>query len=142
DPAPIIEAIRGYVATDYDYPSNLESVRDDLEAAKREVMEGVEGENREKLTRALELSLGMNPLTPDHHFFVDQGTNARLRLAVIAIGRKLAAAGVLADAEDVVFLRYNEVRLLLADQAALGDVQELVSDRRDDHEDHAEHRPP
>jgi len=142
DPAPIIEAVRGYLATDYDYPSNIKSVHDDLEKAKAEVMDGVEGEQRAPLQAALDRSLAMNPLTPDHHFYIDQGTNARLRLAVIAIGRKLAAAGVLADAEDVVFLHYNEVRLLLADQAALGDVQELVSDRRDDHEDHAEHRPP
>ena len=120
DPAPIIEAIRGYLATDYDYPSNIQGVRDDLEKAKAEVMDGVEGEQRAALQAALDRSLAMNPLTPDHHFFIDQGTNARLRLACIAIGRKLAGAGVLADAEDVVFLHYNEVRLLLADQSALG----------------------
>src|SRR5947199_354384 len=88
---------------------------EDLWRARREVMEGVQGENREKLTRALELSLGMNPLTPDHHFFVDQGTNARLRIAAIAIGRKLAHAGVLDDPEDTVFLRYNELRRLMAE---------------------------
>jgi phosphohistidine swiveling domain-containing protein len=142
DPAPIIEAVRGYLATDYDYPSNIKSVGDDLERAKAEVMDRVEGEDRVQLQAALDRSLAMNPLTPDHHFFIDQGTNARLRLAVIAIGRKLAEAGVLADAEDVVFLHYNEVRLLLADQSALDDVQDLVSDRRDDHEDAAERRPP
>ena len=34
DPAPIIEAVRGYLATDYDYPSNIKSVHDDLEKAK------------------------------------------------------------------------------------------------------------
>src|ERR1044072_9305618 len=141
DPAPIIEAIRGYVATDYDYPSNLAARRDDLEAAKREVMEGVEGESREKLAQALELSLNMNPLTPDHHFFVDQGTNARLRIVVIAIGRKLVDAGALSDAEDVVFLHYNELRRLIADPSAC-DAKELVSDRRDDHEDAFERRAP
>jgi len=142
DAAPIVEAIRGYLVTDYDYPSNIKSVRDDLEGAKAEVMEGVEGDQRAELQAALDRSLSMNPLTPDHHFYIDQGTNARLRLAVIAIGRKLTEAGVLADAEDVVFLHYNEVRVLLADQGALGDVQELVSDRRDEHEDAAERRPP
>ena len=73
DPAPIIEAIRGYVATDYDYPENLQKVRDDLEGAKRDVMEGVSGEGRDKLAAALQMSLNMNPLTPDHHFYVDQG---------------------------------------------------------------------
>ena len=141
DPAPIIEAIRGYVATGYDYPSNLRAVTDDLEAARRDVMQGVEGEARERLARALELSLNMNPLTPDHHFFVDQGTNARLRLVVIAIGRKLVQAGTLDDAEDVVFLRYNELRRLMADPQAF-DARETVSDRRDDHEEAFERRPP
>src|SRR5919204_1943601 len=48
DPAPIVEAIRGYIATDYDYPSNIQAVREDLEAAKRGVFEGVEGDNRDK----------------------------------------------------------------------------------------------
>jgi pyruvate,water dikinase len=141
DPAPIIEAIRGYVASDYQYPANLQAVRDDLDAAKREVMEGVEGEDRTRLARALELSLNMNPLTPDHHFFVDQGTNARLRIAVIAIGRKLVAAGAIDDPEDVVFLRYNELRRLMADPEAF-DAKDLVSDRRDDHEEAFERRPP
>jgi phosphohistidine swiveling domain-containing protein len=141
DPAPILEAVRGYLSTDYDYPSNIAHVRDDLERAKAEVMEGVEGEDRAKLQRALDLSLNMNPLTPDHHFYIDQGTNARLRLAVIAIGRKLVGADVLDDPEDVVFLRYNEVRLLLADQQAF-DARDLVSDRRDANEEAYEVRPP
>jgi phosphohistidine swiveling domain-containing protein len=141
DPAPIIEAIRGYVATDYDYPANLQSVRDDLEGAKRQVLEGIQGEARERLEQALKLSLNMNPLTPDHHFYVDQGTNARLRIAAIAIGRKLVAAGALEDAEDVVYLRYNELRRLMADPGAF-DASELVSDRRDEREDAAERRAP
>jgi pyruvate,water dikinase len=141
DPAPIIEAIRGYVATDYDFPSNLAAVRDDLEAAKSEVVQGIDGEARAKLDAALQMSLAMNPLTPDHHFYVDQGTNARLRLVAIAIGRKLVDAGALANVEDVVFLHYNELRRLMADPRAF-DAQELVSDRRDAHEEAYERRPP
>ena len=140
DPAPIIEAVRGYLATDYDYPANIKSVGDDLEAAKREVMDGVEGEDRTKLQQALDLSLGMNPLTPDHHFYIDQGANARVRLVALAIGRKLVEAGALEDPEDAIFLHYNELRLLMADQSAF-DAKELVSDRRDAHEDAYEIRP-
>ena len=43
--------------------------------------------------QALELSLRMNPLTPDHHFYIDQGTNAYVRLVLVAIGRRLVEAG-------------------------------------------------
>ena len=141
-PAPIIEAVRGYLETDYDYPAAIAAVREDLETAVAELMDGVpEGGPRSRLQQALDLSLGMNPLTPDHHFYIDQGTNARLRLAAVAIGRKLAGAGILDDPGDVVYLRYNELRLLTADPDAL-DARLLVSDRRDEREQQALIRPP
>jgi phosphohistidine swiveling domain-containing protein len=140
--APIIEAVRGYLETDYDYPAAIATVKEDLESAVAELMEGVpEGEARSRLQQALDLSLGMNPLTPDHHFYIDQGTNARLRLVAIAIGRKLAVAGLLEDPEDVVYLRYNELRLLAADQGAF-EARLLVSERRDERERQALIRPP
>lgn len=141
DPAPILEAIRGYLESDYDYPKALEAVKQDLEDAIHELMDDVpEGEGRRKLQRALDLSLRMNPLTPDHHFYIDQGTNARLRLVLIAIGKKLVEAGVLDDPEDVMFLRYNELRVLMTDPGRI-DARALVSDRRDEHEEAYEMRP-
>lgn len=141
NPAPIIEAVRGYLEVDYDFPAEIAAVAADLEAAKTEVMQGVpEGEQREKLARALELSLKMNPLTPDHHFYIDQGTNARVRIVLIAIGRKLVEAGILSDPEDVMYLHYNELRGVMGGGYP-GDVSELVSDRRDAREDAYEVRP-
>ena len=131
DPAPIIEQLRGYVATDYDYPATIQAVRNDLDAAVRETLDGVPtGDVRDRLEAALGMSLKMNPLTPDHHFYVDQGTNARLRLVLIAIGRKLVERGDLWDQEDVVYLRYQELRELIANPDAL-DAKTLVGDRRD-----------
>jgi phosphohistidine swiveling domain-containing protein len=141
DPAPILEAVRGYLATDYDYPANIAAVRDDLAKAKAEAVDGLEGERREQLQGALDRSLSMNPLTPDHHFYVDQGTNARLRLLLIAIGEKLVGVGTLAHPEDVMYLRYNELRLLMADQSAL-DARGTVGERRDAREAAYELRPP
>jgi pyruvate,water dikinase len=142
NPAPIVEALRGYLESDYDYPSAIAAVRADLEQTKGELMEGMpEGEGRERLQQALDLSLRMNPLTPDHHFFIDQGTNARVRLAAVAIGRKLVEAGVLDEPDDVVYLHYNELRLLTASPEAF-DARELVSERRDERERQALVRPP
>jgi len=142
DPAPILEAVRGYIATDYDYPQAIRSDEDDLEAAKRELMDDVpEGEGRDELQSALDLSLRMNPLTPDHHFYIDQGTNARVRLVLISIGEKLVEANLLDDPEDVVFLRYNELRVLMFDPDGI-DAREIVSDRRDEQEDAYDLRPP
>jgi pyruvate,water dikinase len=142
NPAPILEAIRGYLETDYDYRAAIRAVRDDLEAAKLELLHDVpEGEGRASLESALELSLRMNPLTPDHHFFIDQGTNARVRLVLVAMGRKLTESGVLDDAEDVMFLHYNELRALVGAANAF-DAKAVVSERRDDREEQASVRPP
>ena len=83
NPGPAIEAIRGYVVSDYDYPATIREVEKDLNAAIAECMDGVDGEAREKLQTVLDGSLKMNPLTPDHHFYIDQGTNARLRTCLL-----------------------------------------------------------
>jgi len=141
NPAPAIEAVRGYLLTDYDFPATLKGVEEDLNAAIKECMEGVEGEARDKLRAALDQSLKMNPLTPDHHFYIDQGTNARLRTVLLAVGRKLVEADILDDAEDVMFLRYNELRALVGDPSAY-DARDIVSDRRDEHEEATTKRPP
>jgi phosphohistidine swiveling domain-containing protein len=134
NPVPIIEVVRGYLETDYNYPKTISAVREDLDRAIHELMDGLPaGEGRQRLQTSLDLSLRMNPLTPDHHFYIDQGTNARLRIVLIAIGKKLAQAGLLDDPEDVMFLRYNELRLLMANPAAV-DGRALVSERRDDYE--------
>jgi pyruvate,water dikinase len=133
-PAPVIEIVRGYVETDYDYRTTIKAVREDLNKAISELMDDVPpGAERDKLQMALDLSLRMNPLTPDHHFYIDQGTNARLRIILIAIGKKLVQAGLLDDPEDVMYLRYNELRLLMADANAV-DARALVSNRRDERE--------
>jgi phosphohistidine swiveling domain-containing protein len=131
---PTIEALRGYVETDYDYPAAIAGVKEDLGAAVAELMDDVpEGEDRERLQAALDLSLRMNPLTPDHHFYIDQGTNARLRIIAVAIGRKLVEAGLLDDPEDVLYLKYNELRVFMANPDSI-DARSLVSDRRDERE--------
>jgi pyruvate,water dikinase len=140
DPVPVVEAVRGYLEADYDYPAEIAAVAKDLEAAKAEAVKGVAEDKLEALQAALNLSLRMNPLTPDHHFYIDQGTNARVRLVLVAIGRKLVADGRLGDAEDVMFLKYNELRTLMAGSNSF-DAEDLVGDRRDAREDAFEVRP-
>jgi pyruvate,water dikinase len=117
-------------------------VKGDLDAAVEDLFAGVpEGEGREQLQAALDLSLRMNPLTPDHHFYIDQATNAYVRLVLVAIGRRLVEAGALDDPEDVMFLHYNELRELMADGSAF-DARARVSDRRDERERQQSIRPP
>ena len=141
NPGPIIEAIRGYLESDYDYSKSINAVRKDLASAKTELMEGVNGDARAQLQSALDLSTNMSPLTPDHHFYIDQGTNARLRMVLVGIGDRLVEEGIVDDREDTVFLLYNELRRLLGDPKAF-DAKGLVSQRRDEREHSFEVRPP
>jgi len=130
---PVLELVRGYLETDYDYPSAIEAMRLDIEAASREILEGLTGDALEEMRAANAVNLRMAPLTPDHHFYIDQGANAHVRLVLIAIGRKLVEAGRLDQPDDVMFLRYNELRALIGDAAAI-DARGIVATRRAERE--------
>jgi pyruvate,water dikinase len=130
---PVLELVRGYLTTDYDYPAAIEAMRRDIEAASAEILEGLDGEALEEMRAANAVNLRMAPLTPDHHFYIDQGANAHLRLVLIAVGRKLVDAGRLDEPDDVLFLRYNELRALIGSADAL-DARGIVAARRRERE--------
>jgi pyruvate,water dikinase len=115
DMTPIIQLVRDQYASDYDYEKAISALRADIEAAASEILEGLEGEALEKMRAANEINLKMAPLTPDHHFYIDQGANAHVRLVLIAIGEKLVEAGKLDKPGDVVMLRYNQLRAFIGD---------------------------
>jgi pyruvate,water dikinase len=139
-PEPILEQVRGYLDTDYDYPAAVETVRKDLEKASEDLLAGLAGTEREELAAANAVNLRMAPLTPDHHFYIDQGANARLRLVLMAMGRRLVADGFLDEADDVMYLKYDELRYLIGDPAS-SDMRGTVLRRRAEREA-AYHRRP
>ena len=128
---PVLELIRGYLTTDYDFPTAIDAMRKDIEAASREILEGLDGDSLEEMRRANEVNLRMAPLTPDHHFYIDQGANAHVRLVLLAVGQKLVAGGRLDRPDDVMFLKYNELRMLIGNADAV-DARRLVAQRRAD----------
>ena len=137
NPTPIVEALRGYLLSDYDYERDVRQLRDNREAAIRELWALVPStastEDRDKLKTALDLALKMTPLTPDHHFYMDQGTYARVRLVLMGVGRKLVQLGALEQPDDIMFLRYEELRNLSANPTT-ADARALVKQRRADRE--------
>jgi phosphohistidine swiveling domain-containing protein len=126
---PVLELVRGYLTSDYDYPSAIEAMRLDIAAASEEILDGLTGDALEAMRAANAVNLRMAPLTPDHHFYIDQGANAHLRLVLIEVGRKLVEAGHLDQPDDVLFLRYNELRSLIGRADSL-DARGLVAARR------------
>ena len=126
---PVIELVRGYIETNYDYPKTIKVLSDDIASAAKEILEGLTGEALEEMRVANNINLKMAPLTPDHHFYIDQGANAHVRLVLIAIGKKLVELGVLDAPDDVVFLHYNELRVFMGDPKAM-DARALVAKAR------------
>lgn len=141
DPSPVLDLIKGYLESDYDYPSAVKHLADDIAAASAELLEGLEGEGLEKLRAANEINLKMAPLTPDHHFYIDQGTNAHVRVVLMCIGRKLVEAGALDEPDDVMFLKYNELRYLVGDVDGF-DARAIVGPRRRAREEAEKITPP
>ena len=114
NPTPIVEALRGYLLSDYDYEKDVRQLRENRDAAIKEmwslVPPATSQEDEDKLKTALDLALKMTPLTPDHHFYMDQGTYARMRLVLMGVGRKLVELGGLDQPDDIMFLKYDELR--------------------------------
>ncbi len=133
DSTPFLEALRGYVSDDYDYPEAVRKLRENRAAAIAEMWSLFPGNrpqsDRERLERMLDCALKMAPLTPNHHFYMDQGTYARVRLVLIGIGRRMVELGILTRPDDTVFLKYHELRVISANRAAF-DVKGLVAERR------------
>ena len=118
DITPAVETIKGYLASDYDFPTQHKRMVDDhyaaIEQLRSVVPETATEEQREKLETALGLATKMMPLTPDHHFYLDQGTFGRVRLVFLAIGRRMVKEGLLRDTEDIMFLEYDQLRAYVA----------------------------
>ena len=138
---PVIELVRGYLETDYDYPATMGALKEDIDAAAREILQKLDGDALEEMRAANEVNLRMAPLTPDHHFYIDQGANAHLRLVLIALGRKLVEVGVVDVPDDVIFLRYHELRFLIGEPSSV-DARSIVRQRRGERERAYEFRPP
>jgi pyruvate,water dikinase len=136
---PVLELVRGYLASDYDFPRAIEAMRRDIDAASHEILEGLTGEALDEMEAANAVNLRMAPLTPDHHFYIDQGANAHLRLVLIEVGRKLVAAGRLDQPDDVMFLRYNELRGLIGSESASAARDTVTARRRERDAQHLVH---
>jgi pyruvate,water dikinase len=107
----VLGLVRSYLTGERGDPdiehATLVEERDRLIAAALEQVSGtdIEGPFRD----ALQSAQAAWPLEEDHAFYIDQRALAAVRLQLLGLGRRLAADGKLADAEDVWFLTYDEL---------------------------------
>jgi|GEM_PF-191059 len=146
DPLPVIEQLRTYLEMDYHHPTDVENTKKDREEAIEEVweraeQEGLSQEEKEKLENSMKQAINMAPLTPNHHFYLDQGGHQRVRKVALAVGRKMVEHDILEDAEDVVYLTYEEMKEIGIDSGAF-DAKSLVNKRKKEMEEAKELVPP
>lgn len=141
-PEPVLDVIKGYLDSDYDHRPIVAHLTADINAAAEELLEGIEaGDELEALKAANEINMLMAPLTPDHHFYIDQGTHQHTRVVLICIGRKLVEMGLLDEPDDVIYLKYNELRYLMGDPNLI-DARTIVAERRATRAEQEKIRPP
>jgi pyruvate,water dikinase len=141
-PEPVLDLIKGYLDSDYDYRPVVAELAEDIKKATKELIEGIpEGEALDALIAANAINLRMAPLTPDHHFYIDQGTHQHVRVVLICIGRQLVELGVLNEPDDVIYLKYNELRYLMGDLENY-DAKSIVAERRAERDKNQAIRPP
>jgi len=118
DQTPIYDQIKSYLTSDFDYNKVYDKCITEQEeaiATLRKKLEGRSEQDKKRFEEALDLNLRMLPLTPDHHFYFDQGTFARMRLVLIRVARKMVEMKLLDDQEDIMYLEYEQLRRYVGD---------------------------
>ncbi|GAB4250971.1 MAG: PEP-utilizing enzyme [Thermoleophilia bacterium] len=137
DPAPVLDTIKGYfprMESGWDYHASREAIHAQREQAIQAFEQALQGEEEKaEFRRLLKAAQGVYAFQEDHGFYIDQGSTAVMRNAVIACGKRLFRRGLLESIEDVVYLTYPELleimkALVLNPDAATYHYRALVPD--------------
>lgn len=141
DPTPIYAALKTYINSDYDFFVSLNKCKDEQKKAIEELKAKVSDPAKwEELKKYMDLAIKMAPLTPDHHFYIDQGTHARYRLVFKEIGKRFVDLGIINNDEDIFMFKYEEIRALAGNPKAI-DAKPIAAQIRKEMEDAKKIRP-
>ncbi|MBI2913034.1 MAG: hypothetical protein HYY03_03860, partial [Chloroflexi bacterium] len=143
DPTPAYKLIREYAARDdYDPEDELKSLAAARRAREKLVMDRLSGPNSpiEMFRQVLASAQQYLPIQEDHNFWIDQQGLCVERVPALEAGRRLVAAGRLADASDIFVLQYEELQDAL--RGGSGDLHDLGAQRRREQEENRGLTPP
>jgi pyruvate,water dikinase len=109
DPTPVLNNLREYLGQDQhpaDQLTEAAAERDRLVAQARERLGAEQREAFDFLLKAGSVGI---VLTEDHGFWIDYKGMHQMRMVCVEMGRRFAEAGVIEDADDVFFLKADEV---------------------------------
>lgn len=111
DPTPVLDTIKDYLKSDYNFDDHYETCKREQQEAIDRMFEKIKDpEKATKMRHYLHLCVQMAPITPDHHFYLDQGVFSHMRLMFLEIGKMFVKEGILDDPEDIFMLGYEDIR--------------------------------
>lgn len=135
DPTPALQRLRAHLAgPDRDLEADVAAGEAAAEHALADARRRLAGYPRPVVDRfesMLRIARDGAYLQEEHNFWIDLRALAALRRVVLGVGERLAAAGALARAADVFFLREAELRQALSPEAGL-DLGPRVAARREE----------
>jgi pyruvate,water dikinase len=142
DPTQVIELIKSYLEIDYNYPMEVRKITQERETAEKEALSKIKSvEEKKKFTNALKTAHALAPITPNHHFYIDQWTPVAMRRVFLKIGEKLSENNVLDKAEDVFFLTLDQVKEIMSNLKAFN-AKEVVEEAKKTWEEQSKLSPP
>ena len=132
-PTSVIKNLKDFVAQpDRDLDGEaaaLVAEREQAVASARERLKGYPQPVVGQFEMLLKAAQTCSVLSEDHGFWIDYASSYELRLVVLEVGRRVAAAGALEAPEDVIHLRWDEMRATLAAEPPI-DRRALVAERK------------
>jgi pyruvate,water dikinase len=134
DPSIPLAQLRDMIASPDDADPAISEKRSmhERERLVEETMAMLDGhEGRPLFEMMLGVAQQYLPIQENHNFYIDQMNTVLLRLPFLELGRRLAAAGTIAERDDVFYLTIDELPVA-ANEPSSRDWQELVAQRRAD----------
>lgn len=113
DPVPVLDTIKGYYAridSDWDFYKAKDEIKVQREKAIKDFESKLpEKAAKEEFRKMLKAAQGVYAFQEDHGFYIDQGSTAALRNAIVACGKRLFRRNLIEAIEDVCFLTFHEL---------------------------------
>lgn len=98
-----------------------------------------DSELKRQFIQVYDWTLASKSVHDDHHFYIDAMVAAKSRLFLLNVGKTMVKHGILADAEHIFYLYYDELTQVLAHPK---NVERLVAARKVEYEENKQKRIP
>lgn len=117
----------------FDLDKEREVLAKEREEVEKQILARIPEEQRDWFTTIMHLAQKSSQFSEEHNHYFDLWTHAMVRRALVAVGKRLAAAGTIADRDDIFFLIPDEVRKVTINPE-WHDLKPVVARRRADWE--------